>query len=139
MNDSPSPRGPGGPLPSEEHKLQRPAEAATDSAIYMLDPGARVTSRNSGAPRIQGSPAEEVLGQDFALFFTAEDRASGLPRRALRTAAEAGRFEHEGWRVRKDGSRFWVLAALDAIRDDDGTLVGYVKISRDMTERKKAE
>ena len=90
---------------------------------------------NTGANRLKGYEPAEVIGRPYATFFTPEDRAQGVPERALRTAAEAGRLETEGWRVRKDGTRFWALAVLDAIRDDTGALLGFAKITRDMTER----
>jgi PAS domain S-box-containing protein len=114
-------------------------DAIVDYAIYMLDPDGRVISWNTGASRFKGYTEREILGEHFSRFYTDEDRASGLPKRALATAAREGRFEAEGWRVRKDGERFWAHVIIDAIRDKDGELVGYAKITRDLTERRAAE
>jgi PAS domain S-box-containing protein len=122
-----------------EKRFQMLVEAVTDYAIYMIDADGRVSSWNRGAERIKGYRAEDVLGRHFSMFFTPEDRDAGLPARALATAARSGRFEQEGWRLRKDGTRFWALAVLDAIHDDTGKLVGFAKITRDMTERRAAQ
>jgi PAS domain S-box-containing protein len=113
--------------------------AVTDYAIYMLDLDGTVVSWNAGAERLKGYAETEIVGQHFSNFFTPEERAAGKPAAALETAADTGRWEDEGWRVRKDGTRFWVLAVLDAIRDPDGKLVGFAKITRDMTERRLAQ
>jgi PAS domain S-box-containing protein len=113
--------------------------AVTDYAIYMLDLDGTVLSWNAGAERLKGYAESEILGQHFSKFFTPEERDVGKPAAAMKTAAETGRWEDEGWRVRKDGSRFWALAVLDAIRDPHGKLVGFVKITRDMTERRLAQ
>ena len=96
--------------------------ASPTTRIYMLDPEGRVATWNAGAQRIKGYAPEEIIGQHFSRFYTEEDRAAGEPQRALDTAAREGRFEKEGWRVRKDGTRFWANVVIDAIRDDDGTL-----------------
>src|SRR5262245_12533737 len=122
-----------------DKRFQMLVEAVTDYAIYMIDVGGRVSSWNPGAERIKGYRSEDVLGRHFSMFFTAEDREAGRPAQALATAARAGRFEQEGWRLRKDGTRFWALAVLDAIYDETGALVGFAKITRDMTERRAAE
>ena len=114
-------------------------QGVTDYAIFMLDPQGRVRSWNPGAERIKGYPANEVIGQHFGLFYTPEDRDAGIPQRALESARDTGRYESEGWRVRKDGSRFWANAVIDAIHDDDGKLVGFAKITRDMTEKRDAQ
>jgi len=114
-------------------------EAITDYAIYMLDPTGVVTSWNPGAERFKGYSSSEIIGQHFSRFYTEEDRTSGLPARALETARTAGKFEHEGWRVRKDGSRFWAYVVIDPIRDPSGGIVGFAKITRDLTERRAAE
>ncbi len=114
-------------------------DAITDYAIYMLDPGGHVSSWNTGANRFKGYTEEEILGQHFSRFYTPEDREAGLPRRALATAEAEGRFESEGWRVRKDGERFWAHVIIDAIRDPGGQLIGFAKITRDLSERKLAE
>jgi PAS domain S-box-containing protein len=121
---------------SGERRLQLLVDAVTDYAIYMLDADGFVSSWNSGAQRIKGYTAEEVLGRHFSLFFTEEDIAQDFPGNALRTARETGRFESEGWRVRKDGSRFWAVALLESIRDETGELIGFAKITRDITERR---
>ena len=109
-----------------------------DYAIYMLDPDGRVVSWNPGAERIKGYAAEEIVGQHFSRFYTAEDRAAGVPAEALNKAATTGRFATEAWRVRKDGSRFWAAVVIDPIRED-GQLIGYAKITRDMTEQREAQ
>jgi PAS domain S-box-containing protein len=112
--------------------------SVTDYAIYMLDAEGFVSTWNPGARRFKGYDAEEIIGRHFSTFFTEEDREAGVPERALRIAAEEGRFEAEGWRVRKDGTRFWVNAVLDPIRDDAGNLLGFAKITRDDTDKRAA-
>ena len=114
-------------------------EAVTDYAIYMLDPEGVVTSWNAGAQRFKGYTAEEIIGQNFARFYTDEDRARGLPARALAISAREGKFEGEGWRVRKDGSRFWAHVVIDPIRTSEASFIGFAKITRDLTERRQAE
>jgi PAS domain S-box-containing protein len=114
-------------------------QGVTDYAIYMLDPEGCVTNWNSGAQRIKGYTEDEIVGQHFSTFYTAEDRAAGLPRLALDTAAREGRYEKEGWRVRKNGSRFFAHVIIDAIRNEQGQLVGFAKITRDISDRKAAE
>jgi PAS domain S-box-containing protein len=114
-------------------------QGVTDYAIFMLDPAGKVASWNSGAQRIKGYTPEEIVGEHFSRFYTPEDREAGVPDRALEAARKAGRYEAEGWRVRKDGSRFWASVVLDAIEDDDGKLVGFAKITRDMTEKREAQ
>jgi PAS domain S-box-containing protein len=114
-------------------------EAVTDYAIYLLDPNGIVTSWNPGARRFKGYEEAEIIGQHFSLFYSEEDRQSGAPARALATAAREGKFEGEGWRVRKDGTRFWASVIIDSIRNPAGELLGYAQITRDLTERKAAE
>ena len=114
-------------------------QGVTDYAIYMLDPHGRITNWNPGGERIKGYPADEIVGQHFSIFYTEEDRAAGEPGRELATPPREGRFEGEGWRVRKDGTRFWASVVIDRILDQDGKLLGFAKITRDMTEKKKAE
>lgn len=114
-------------------------DAITDYAIYMLDPDGIVTSWNSGAQRLKGYTEPEIVGVHFSHFYTPEDRANDLPARALSIAAQEGRFESEGWRIRKDGTRFWAHVIIDPIRSPDGPLLGYAKITRDLSERKAAE
>jgi PAS domain S-box-containing protein len=124
----------------EEQRFRLLVESVTDYAIYMLDAKGNVTSWNPGAQRFKGYLSHEIIGQHFSRFYTEEDRAVDLPRRALQTADQEGRFEHEGWRVRKDGTRFWAHVIIDPIRDaSTGTLIGFAKITRDMTERKLAQ
>jgi PAS domain S-box-containing protein len=124
---------------SDERRYRLLVDAITDYAIYMLDPTGRVTSWNAGAQRFQGYAPAEIIGKNFSQFYTPEDRAAGVPTRALRTATEEGRFETEGWRVRKDGSRFWAHVLIDPIRSPDGRLIGFAKVTRDLTERQAAE
>jgi PAS domain S-box-containing protein len=113
-------------------------QAVVDYAIYMLDPDGRIVSWNTGARRIKGYTAQEIIGEHFSRFYTDEDRLAGIPGKALRIAAEAGRFTAEGWRCRKDGSRFWAMVVIDPIHHD-GKLVGFAKITRDMTEQRSAQ
>jgi PAS domain S-box-containing protein len=113
--------------------------AVTDYAIYMLDPTGVVISWNPGAERFKGYTEQEIIGQHFSRFYTPSDIESGLPVRALATAAREGKFENEGWRVRRDGTRFWAHVVIDPIRAPDGTLTGFAKITRDLTERRAAE
>jgi len=105
----------------------------------MLDPNGLITSWNAGAERIKGYSADEIVGQHFSRFYTEPDRAAGLPARSLQTAETTGRFEAENWRVRKDGTLFWANVVIDAIRDEQGRLVGFAKITRDMTEKRSAQ
>ena len=113
--------------------------SVVDYAIYMLNPEGRVTSWNAGAQRIKGYSAEEITGQHFSQFYTPEDRDRGVPEAALKAARETGRYEAEGWRMRKDGTRFWASVVIDSIRDDDGNLLGFAKVTRDMTEKREAQ
>src|SRR5437868_150816 len=114
-------------------------QGVTDYAIYMLDPSGRVTNWNAGAQRIKGYSPDEIVGEHFSRFYTPEDFDAGVPKRALETARETGRYEAEGWRVRKDGTRFWASVVIDAIHDEDGELIGFAKITRDMTEKREAQ
>jgi PAS domain S-box-containing protein len=126
-------------LRRSEEQFRLLVEGVTDYAIYMLDPTGHVSSWNAGAERIKGYRRGEILGEHFSRFYTPEDRAAGVPDLALKTAAQEGRFEKEGWRVRKDGSRFWAHVILDAIHDDAGRVIGFAKVTRDITERMKAQ
>lgn len=121
---------------SEQQRFQLLINSITDYAIYMLDIEGRVATWNPGAERFKGYSADEIIGQSFSRFFTPEDREAGLPQKALRTAAAEGRFEAEGWRVRKDGTRFWANAVLDPVFDTDGNHVGFAKITRDITAKR---
>jgi PAS domain S-box-containing protein len=114
-------------------------QSVTDYAIYMLDTEGRVSSWNTGAERFKGYSAQEIMGEHFSRFYTEEDREAGVPYRALETAKSEGRFEAEGWRVRKDGSRFWAMVIIDPIRNEAGELIGYAKVTRDMSERRAIE
>lgn len=114
-------------------------QSVIDYAIYMLDPDGFITSWNSGARQIKGYEASEVLGKHFSMFYTEEDRLLGAPAKALLAAKETGRFNGEAWRVRRDGSSFRALVAIDAIRDADGELIGFAKITRDVTDRWEAQ
>ncbi|MBV9992241.1 MAG: PAS domain S-box protein [Alphaproteobacteria bacterium] len=126
-------------LRNTERNFRLLVQSVTDYAIYMLDTEGTVVSWNAGAERIKGYKASEIVGRNYSEFFAADDRKAGIPMNALRTAREHGRFESEGWRLRKDGSRFWALAVLDAVRDEEGHLLGFAKITRDMTERREAQ
>jgi PAS domain S-box-containing protein len=124
---------------SGEETARLLVNAVTDYAIFMLDSTGRVASWNAGAERFKGYASHEIIGQHFSAFYTPEDQATGLPARVLRTAASEGKFEAEGWRVRKDGTRFWAHVVIDPIRNQSGELVGYAKITRDLTERRLAQ
>ncbi|WP_163874292.1 hybrid sensor histidine kinase/response regulator [Rhizobium laguerreae] len=123
----------------EEGRFRLLVDAITDYAIYMLSPEGIVTSWNTGAQRFKGYKPSEILGEHFSRFYLEEDRVAGVPARALATAEKHGRFEGEGWRRRKDGSRFWAHVIIDPIRRPSGELIGYAKITRDLTERRAAE
>jgi PAS domain S-box-containing protein len=125
--------------PDESARYRELVEAVTDYAIYMLDPAGIVISWNAGAQRFKGYTPGEIIGQHFSRFYTDEDRATNLPARALEISAREGKFESEGWRVRKDGARFWAHVVIDPIRDQSGRLTGFAKITRDLSERKAAE
>ncbi|MHA6287479.1 hybrid sensor histidine kinase/response regulator [Maricaulis sp. CAU 1757] len=126
-------------LRKSEERFRLLVQGVTDYAIYMLDPDGRVSSWNAGAERFKGYSENEILGQHFSRFYPPADRAAGVPQKALATAASEGRFEAEGWRLRKDGERFWAHVVIDPIHNDDGQLLGYTKITRDLTERRRAQ
>ena len=126
-------------LKVSEHQFRTLVQGVGDYAIYLLDPSGHVTNWNLGAQRIKGYWPDEIIGQHFSRFYTDEDLAENLPARALAEAERTGRFEREGWRVRKDGTRFWANVVIDAIHDDDGQLIGYAKVTRDITEKKEAQ
>ena len=125
-------------LRDNEEQYRLLIDSVRDYAICMLDPDGRVISWNAGAARIKQYAADEILGQHFSRFYTEEDRAGGLPERALEIAA-GGKYEADGWRVRKDGSRFWATVVIGPIRDEDGALVGYAKVTRDITEQRQTQ
>ncbi len=120
-------------------RFQLLVQGVTDYAIFLLDPQGNITNWNSGAVRIKGYTEDEIVGRHFSQFYTAEDQAKEVPHRALATAASEGRYEAEGWRVRKDGSRFWASVVLDRISDAKGDVVGFAKITRDITERREGQ
>jgi len=126
-------------LRESERQFRLLVDALKDYAVFKLTPEGIVSSWNSGAERSKGYKAEEILGRHFSQFYTEDDRAQGLPERALRGALEFGRFEMEGWRVRKDGSRFWASVVIDPIYDENGEHIGFAKITRDITERREAQ
>jgi len=119
-----------------EQRLRLLIESVEDYAIYSLDTNGNITSWNLGAERIKGYTANEIIGRHFSQFYTREDVAAGLPEHALEIASREGHYEREGWRVRKDGSKFWSNVVVTAIRDDEGSLVGFSKVTRDITDRK---
>ena len=126
-------------LRSSEERFRMLVQSVPDYAIYMLDTEGRVSSWNAGAERFKGYRADEITGEHFSRFYTPEEREAGIPRIALDTAAREGRFEAEGWRVRKDGSRFWASVIIDPIRNDDGLLIGFAKVTRDLSEKRAIE
>ena len=126
-------------LLDSERNFRLLVSGVTDYALYMLDPEGLVSSWNAGGERIKGYTPTEIIGQHFSRFYTNQDQAAGRPARALSIARETGRYEEEGWRVRKDGSFFWASVVIDPIRDESGKLVGYAKITRDITERREAQ
>lgn len=126
-------------LRRSEERFRFLLQSVTDYAIYMLDTNGYVTSWNAGAERFKGYTAEEIIGEHFSRFYPPEDQETGVPARALRTALAEGRFEAEGWRHRKDGTRFWANVVIDPVRNDHGEHIGFAKITRDLTERKEAQ
>src|SRR6478609_3813356 len=134
--NSPLPRSPD---LGNEQRLQLLIEAVTDYGIFMLDPEGRIVSWNIGAQKLKGWRRDEILGHHFSIFYPAEAVASGWPDEELRRAKALGRFEDEGWRLRKDGSRFWANVVITALRGDNGEVRGFLKITRDLTDRKQAE
>jgi len=124
---------------SGERQFRLLVQSVVDYAIFMLDPTGVVRSWNAGAARMKGYAADEIIGRHFSSFYTPEDRAADMPQRALATALSEGRFEAEGWRLRKDGTRFWASVVIDPIRDETGALRGFAKVTRDITERRKAQ
>ena len=126
-------------LRQSEEQFRILVGGVTDYAIYMLDPIGKVISWNAGAERIKGYKPEEIIGNHFSRFYLPEEVEAGAPANALNIARDAGRFEKEGWRLRKDGTRFWAHVVIDPITDDDGDVVGFAKITRDITERAEAQ
>ncbi len=126
-------------LRRSEQRFRMLVQSVKDYGIFMLDPEGRVASWNGGAERIKGYTREEILGRHFSVFYPAEDLAKGKPETELAVAAETGRFEDEGWRVRKDGTTYWANAIITALCGEDGELIGFAKVTRDLTERRVAE
>jgi PAS domain S-box-containing protein len=126
-------------LRESERRFRLLVESVTDYAIFMLDPAGAVVQWNPGAERLKGYSRDEILGQHFSRFYTPEDQQAGVPRRLLDQSIATGKAEAEGWRVRKDGSRFWALVVIHAVHDEGGELVGFAKVTRDLTERRAAE
>jgi PAS domain S-box-containing protein len=124
---------------ASEERFRLLVQGVADYAIFMLDPNGFVTNWNAGAARIKGYAAEEIVGHHFSRFYAEEDQQRRLPQTALETARRTGKYEAEGWRVRKDGTKFWANVVIDAIHDGTGRLIGFAKITRDLTERKAAE
>src|SRR5262249_17258365 len=120
-----------------EGRFQLLVEGVSDYALFMLDPAGIVSNWNTGAQRINGYSAEEIVGQPYGRFHSEEDRRAGAPERALATAASSGKFETEGWRVRKDGTRFWASVVINRITDKAGKLIGFAKVTRDVSERQE--
>jgi PAS domain S-box-containing protein len=107
-------------------------DTVAEYAIFLLDPDGRITSWNAGAERLKQYKSEDIVGKHFSIFYTADDLALDKPEHELRVAAETGRFEDEGWRLRKDGSRFWANVVITRLRDEGGTLIGFGKITQDL-------
>ena len=126
-------------LEQSERRFGLLVQGVTDYAMCMLDAKGTITNWNAGAERIKGYTAHEIVGRHFSCFYTDADRQSGMPTRTLEIAATAGRFEAEGWRVRKDGSQFWANIIVDAIHDDQRRLIGFAKVTRDLTEKRAVE
>jgi len=123
-------------LKRNEEDLRLLVSTVKDYAIFLLDPLGGVTSWNEGAERIKGYAAEEIIGQNFSKFYTPDAVAKGRPIQELKIAAAMGRYQEEGWRMRKDGSRFWADVVITALRDKTGALRGFGKVTRDITERR---
>jgi PAS domain S-box-containing protein len=135
--DSTSPTGPDAfELAKSERQFRLLVQGVTDYAIYMLDRDGRVASWNAGGDRIKVYSSAEIIGQHFSRFYTEEDRGTGEPARALEIARTQGRYEKEGLRLRRDGTTFWANVIIDPVYDDDGSLIGYAKVTRDVTDRR---
>jgi PAS domain S-box-containing protein len=126
-------------LEESERRFRLLVEGVNDYAIFMLDPAGNVINWNPGAQHIKGYTREEIIGQHFSRFYTEEDRSKGVPHKALETARTTGKFEAEGWRMRKEGTRFWASVVINAIRDASGEIIGFAKVTRDLTERRATE
>jgi PAS domain S-box-containing protein len=120
-------------------EYRRLVTSVRDYAIFMLDPAGHILSWNAGARRLKGYEPEEIIGRHFSVFYSAEDRARNHPSYELEVAVREGRYEEEGWRIRKDGTRFWAQVTITAVRDEEGRLTGFAKVTRDLSERKRSE
>lgn len=127
------------PLHTKPEDYRILIESVKDYAILILDPQGRIISWNKGAEKIKGYTSGEITGRHFSVFYTGEEKAAGVPERNLQKAMKQGRFEDEGWRLRKDGSRFWANVVITALTDEEGKLIGFGKVTRDLTDRKAAE
>ncbi|HEV8244882.1 MAG TPA: PAS domain S-box protein, partial [Polyangiaceae bacterium] len=125
--------------PAESDAFRLLVESVRDYAIFMLDPRGVIMTWNAGAERMKGYSAAEAIGQHFSLFYSKQEVSEGKCERELETATSVGRFEEEGYRVRKDGTLFWANVVITALRDGTGRLIGFAKVTRDLTERRKAE
>ena len=123
-------------LEESDRRFRILVNGVTDYAIYMLDPQGKITNWNAGAERIKGYSTDEIIGRHFSTFYTERDREAGMPARTLDIATRTGKFEAEGWRVRKDGTEFWASVVVDAIHDEQGKLIAFAKITRDLTEKR---
>ena len=126
-------------LRESEERFRLLVQGVRDYAIFMLDPTGHISTWNAGAHRIKGYTAEEIIGKHFSIFYTQEDLDDGKPARELKIATRTGVYEEEGWRVRKDGSRFWANVVITALRRSDGSLAGFAKVTRDLTARRAAQ
>src|SRR5690348_16521082 len=124
--------------PGAQDAIRALVDSVRDYAIFMLDPHGHVMSWNAGARAIKGYEASEIIGQSFTRFYPPEDIAAGKPQRLLAEAVAEGRVEDEGWRVRKDGTRIWSDVVITALHDPDGSLIGFTKVTRDLTEKRQA-
>jgi PAS domain S-box-containing protein len=128
-----------GETPISAELYERLVNSIVDYAVFMLDSEGKVTTWNPGAERIKGYKSREIIGQHFSRFYTPEDLEQEIPKKALQQAREEGRFTAEGWRMRKDGSRFWAMVVIDPVRDDEGNVIGFAKVTRDLTKRREAQ
>jgi PAS domain S-box-containing protein len=128
-----------GELRAHEERFRLLVSGVRDYAIFMLDPGGHIVTWNAGAERIKGYQAEEIIGRHFSVFYPPEDLAAGKTERELEVATRTGKYEEEGWRLRKDGSRFWASVVITALRGNDGALFGFSKVTRDITERRESD